>query len=180
MASKIALIALVVVLAAVNWSIAGKERHLAQGKIVYLELAPVDPRSLMQGDYMALRFAVANEVQTALSTAAMSRGPDAEAADGYAVVGVDKRGVGTFKRLDAKQPLSAGEIRMRFRVRNGDVKFATDAFFFQEGNAERYELARYGQFRVDDAGELMLVAMYDQDLNRLGPDLAKPEDKSGK
>lgn len=174
MASKIALIALVLVLAAVNWSIAGKERHLAQGKIVYLELAPVDPRSLMQGDYMALRFAVANEVETALSTAAMSRGPNAEVTDGYAVVAVDNRGVATFKRIDANQPLSAGEIRMRFRVRNGGVKFATNAFFFQEGHAQRYESARYGQFRVDDAGELLLAAMYDKDLNRLGPDLVKP------
>ena len=169
MASKIALVALVVVLALVNWSIAGKERHLAQGRIVYLELAPVDPRSLMQGDYMALRFAVANEVANALSASSRHQGQEAEGADGYVVVGVDDRGVGSFKRVQADQPLTAGEMRLRFRVRNGDVKFATNAFFFQEGHAEIYESARYGQFRVDDAGELLLAAMYDKDLKKLGP-----------
>jgi len=35
--------------------------HQARRQVVYLELAPVDPRSLIQGDYMALRFALARE-----------------------------------------------------------------------------------------------------------------------
>jgi uncharacterized membrane-anchored protein len=64
---------------------------------------------------------------------------------------------------------------MRYRVRNGAVKFATNAFFFQEGHAKHYEPARYGQFRVDSSGELLLVAMYDKELNRLGPADNKPD-----
>src|SRR5690606_19512775 len=39
-------------------AVLGFERTLRDGQLVLLELAPVDPRSLMQGDYMALRFAV--------------------------------------------------------------------------------------------------------------------------
>ena len=39
-----------------NWSIAAKERLLVSGSTVYLELALVDPRSLMRGDYMALNY----------------------------------------------------------------------------------------------------------------------------
>ena len=62
MRNKVAIIAGLIVLILVNWSIAGKERHLKEGRIVYLELAPVDPRSLMQGDYMALNFKLANEL----------------------------------------------------------------------------------------------------------------------
>jgi uncharacterized membrane-anchored protein len=171
MASKIAIAALVIVLVAVNWSIAGKERHLAEGRIVYLETAPVDPRSLMQGDYMALRFVVANEVHKVLPKARDQRRwrRDVDAADGYAIVHLGERGIGSFRRIHAGEPLSEGEIRIRYRVRNGEVKFATNAFFFQEGHAGLYQPARYGQFRVDDAGELLLVAMFDQDLNRLGP-----------
>ncbi|CAG0878818.1 unnamed protein product [Cyprideis torosa] len=57
----IALATLAIILAVVNWSIVGKEKHLADGRKIYLELAPVDPRSLMQGDYMALRFRLADE-----------------------------------------------------------------------------------------------------------------------
>ena len=169
MASKIALIALVLVLVAVNGSIIGKERHLAHGKVVYLELAPIDPRSLMQGDYMALRFAAANEVWNALPVKERGDGRSGvEVFDGYAVIGVDTRGVGSFKRVYANSPLSDGEMLMRFRVRNGEVKFATQAFFFQEGHASIYAPARYGQFRVDDTGEPLLVALYDKELKRLG------------
>ena len=47
---------LVVILAAANWAIASRERLISSGEVVYLELAPVDPRSLMQGDYMSLRY----------------------------------------------------------------------------------------------------------------------------
>src|SRR5690606_4235060 len=51
----------------VNAGIYQREQILAHGKSVILALAPVDPRSLMQGDYMALRFQVADDVRTALS-----------------------------------------------------------------------------------------------------------------
>ena len=46
----IIVLATVFVLVVVNGSIWQKERHLAEGEIVYLELAPVDPRSLIQSD----------------------------------------------------------------------------------------------------------------------------------
>ena len=44
------------------FAIQGHERTLRHGELVLLRLAPVDPRSLMQGDYMALRFAVDAEL----------------------------------------------------------------------------------------------------------------------
>ena len=165
----IAVVSLVVALCLVNWSIFVKEKHLADGKIVYLELAPVDPRSLMQGDYMALRFAVADEVYKALPKVHESRRwrHDIAAGDGSVVVTLDQRNVATFSRLDNDQKLSGSEKLLSYRIRNGTVKFATNAFFFQEGQAKSYEAARYGQFRVNDKGELLLTAMYDKDLNKL-------------
>jgi len=170
MHGKIALVFLVLILVGVNWSIAGKEKHLMVGKIVYLKLAPVDPRSLIQGDYMALRFEVANEIYKILPKSAERKSwrQDVNAADGYAVIQVDEKRIGQFKRVHNKEPLSKNEVLMRYRVRGGRVKFATNAFFFQEGTAKDYETAQYGQFRVDDSGELLLAAMYDKDLKRMG------------
>lgn len=172
MAKKIVLLATVFILGIVNWSIIGKETHLAEGRIVYLELAPVDPRSLMQGDYMALRFNIGNAVHDALPKAETYRGwrQAVDASDGQVVVHLDTRQVGSFKGLDTNQALAGDEMRLRFRVRDGEVKFATNAFFFQEGHAKYYAPAKYGQFRVDDQGELLLVAMVDKDLKRLGPE----------
>ncbi len=39
------------------------EKVLSKGEIVLLELRPVDPRSLMQGDYMSLQFRLADSVK---------------------------------------------------------------------------------------------------------------------
>jgi len=134
-------------------------------------LAPVDPRSLMQGDYMALRFRLANEVFTSLpKTKDRKRWRhDVAASDGFVVTSLDERNIGSFKSLYKDQPLSGNEILLRYRVRNGTVKFATNAYFFQEGHGKYYRPARYGQFRVDKKGELLLVEMYDKNLNKLEP-----------
>lgn len=171
MSRKVAIVSLLIILAIVNWSIFKKEKHLAEGTIVYLDLAPFDPRSLMQGDYMALRFRLANEVHRAeyQRTRGEDRPFDRVAVDGYAVVRLDERHIGTFAGLYDDQPLSEDEIVVRYRLRRGEVKLATNAFFFQEGQGEYYQPARYGQFRVDDSGEVLLVALYDGDLHKLGP-----------
>jgi uncharacterized membrane-anchored protein len=165
----IIVLATVVVLAAVNGAIWQKERHLAEGEIVYLELAPVDPRSLMQGDYMALNFALGNQIQSALfpqDEAPQEDNPPAS--NGYVVVRLDEKRIAHFQRLANGSSLANDERQLRYRLRNGQVRFATDAFFFQEGHGEGYATARYGQFRVNAKGEPLLVDLYDDELNKLG------------
>lgn len=168
----VALISLVVTLSLMNWSIAEKESHLKEGRVVYLQLAPVDPRSLMQGDYMALNFELSAKIYQALPKVEESRRwrHDVDASDGFVVVALDKDNVASYVRLFDDGELRAHEMLLFYRVRNGAVKFATNAFFFQEGDAEIYEDAEYGQFAVNNAGEPLLVAMYDEKLNRLGGD----------
>jgi uncharacterized membrane-anchored protein len=139
------------ILVLVNFSIYSREQLLSGGSVVLLQLAPVDPRSLMQGDYMALRFAVANEIR--------SRVGKEEAHDGHVVLALDEKRVGSFARIDDGRPLAANEVRMHYRLRDGRIKFATNAFFFQEGEAQRYENARFGEFRVGDDGESILTGV---------------------
>ncbi len=169
MSKLIAVISLVLVLSGINWSIANKEKHLASGKIAYLKLMPVDPRSLMQGDYMALRFELADSIIKALPKTTKTEGwrnrNNVNASDGFVVVTLDKDKVATFKSIyEDGMPLADNEITMQYRVRNQKVKFATNAFFFQEGTAKIYEKAKYGQFRVNEHGGLLLAAMYDEKL----------------
>ena len=147
----------VLVLAIVNWTIYARERHLAEGRVVLLELAPVDPRSLMQGDYMALAFAVAN-------AAALRERPT----DGRMIVALDASGVGRFVRRDDGSPLAPDEIALRYRVRDGRVKFGSNAFFFQEGHAGDYAGARYGELRVSPAGEVLLTGLRGAAFEPLG------------
>lgn len=164
----IAAATLVLILALVNWNIWAMERHLAEGEVVYLELAPVDPRSLMQGDYMALNFEMANRIREALYEMRLESG-EMDAADGSVIVRLDAQQVAHFQRLGSgEEALGADEMRLQFRLRNGSIRFATDAFFFQEGHAERYEPARFGQFRVNERGEPLLVSLHDAELELLG------------
>jgi uncharacterized membrane-anchored protein len=76
------LLNLVILLVFLNRSIVEKEKILASGKLIFLKLAPVDPRSLMQGDYMQLRY----EISTNISN-------DSIAKRGYCVVRTDKKGI---------------------------------------------------------------------------------------
>lgn len=145
-------------LAAVNVGIVQRERLLGSGRVVLLELAPVDPRSLMQGDYMALRFRIANDAFGGMS---------ARAKDGHLVASVDERGVAHFRRMADGTPPAPDEMLMRYRIRAGKPRFATDAWFFEEGKAARYDKARYGEFRVGADGEMILTGMRGEDLRPL-------------
>jgi uncharacterized membrane-anchored protein len=159
----IAVVVCLLILAFVNLSISGKEQHLAQGRVVYLDLVPVDPRSLMQGDYMALNYDVAVQANRMI--------PDkTNVKDGYVVVTVDERKIANFARLHNGEALADDEITMRYRLRNYRLKFATNGFFFRAGTSELYENARYGKFRVDEKGELLLTNLCDENLTVLGPD----------
>jgi uncharacterized membrane-anchored protein len=163
MRKAIAIAAGVVVLALANWTVAEREEQLADGRVVLLELAPVDPRSLMQGDYMALRFKAADD-----AFGRFAKVKDDVPVDGRIVVRIGERGVGSFVRRDAGGPLAAGEAALRYRIRDGRVKFATNAYFFQEGHARLYEAARYGEFRVAPNGEMLLTHMIGEKFERLG------------
>ena len=58
-------IGLASVLCVAGWIVWSNERILAHGQVVRLELAPADPRSLMQGDYMMLNYALVNALRLA-------------------------------------------------------------------------------------------------------------------
>ena len=142
----------------VNLSIAGHERTLSEGRVVLLELAPRDPRSLMQGDYMALRFAVARPVSDAARKAEMGYG--------RVVLRLDANSVAQFVRLNGGEggnaALQSDEQLLEFRLRGNETRIVTNAYFFKEGTAKDYERARYGQFRVNADGTALLAALLDE------------------
>lgn len=160
----IALLGLALVLVVMTMNIAKYENHLATGDTVLLALAPVDPRGFMQGDYMTLSYALERDV-----FAALNRDPGSYPTNeqGFVIVALDKNNVGQFVRLAAdNQPenLATNEMAIHYRIRNGTMQLATNAFFFQEGHGEAYEAAEYGLFRVNDKGEPLLTEMVDSNF----------------
>jgi uncharacterized membrane-anchored protein len=144
-------------------AVRGHERTLAEGRVVLAELAPVDPRSLMQGDYMALRFAIDEELRLrAVDSAAMPL-------PRYAVLLLDAAGRATLAELSDVLPAPATDhVAVRIRHRDGGLSIGPNAFFFQEGAAERFGAARWGEFRVAPDGKALLTHLRDAEFNRLG------------
>ena len=148
------------VLAVANVGIWQKESLIAHGQPVFVALAPVDPRSLMQGDFMALRFAVPSEAANTRHDQEGGRRP-------MVVARRDARGIATLQRLDHGEPLATDEIRIELSPKNQSWVLVTDAWFFKEGEAERWARAKYGEFRVGSDGRALLVGLRGAELQPL-------------
>ncbi len=154
------------ILGGINYSIFHKENIKHNGDIIYMDLAPVDPRSLMQGDYMILNFRLAREIENGLNITA--RGAWVENAEAnqatdapregetrFAYVALDENRIANYRVAPEEKA-----IKLRYRIRNGRVWLGTNGFFFEEGKAQQYARARYGEFRLDrDSGEAVLVGL---------------------
>jgi uncharacterized membrane-anchored protein len=124
-----------------------------------LELAPRDPRSILQGDYMVLRYSLARQI---------NRKEVSE--DGYVVVKLDQNNVASFVRKQQDdEKLQPNEHLLQYRIRNGVAKIATDAYFFQEQHGQYYRSARYGEVRVSDNGNAVLVGLRDAKFQVMKP-----------
>jgi uncharacterized membrane-anchored protein len=152
-AGIVATLALTLVVA--NGAIWQKEALISNGRPIFIALAPADPRSLMQGDYMALNFrlpAVEN-----LRTARHAR----------VIAHVDSRGVAVMQGLATDRALAADEIVIELLQTRSGLRPATDAWYFKEGEAQRWSRAQYGEFRIDDHGRALLVNLRGPDLEPL-------------
>lgn len=132
-----------------------KEGILRTGTTVLLELAPRDPRSLLQGDYVTLRYAESDAVLEATGwddrrtrVVVFHQGDD---------------GVARFVRLDDPTPLGTGDLRLRAQRVESGYAFGADSYFFSEGNGATWERARYAEVKVARDGTAVLVGLRDQD-----------------
>lgn len=160
---------LALVLAAVNWQIVAKQRVLDGGRTVLLALRPVDPRSLMQGDYMELRYA----------EALVPLADQAPTAGGLVVVALDADGVASFRRFDDGRPLAPDEQRLRFKRRapaglqsaadSAEIFIGAESFLFQEGHADAYAEAHYGILKVAPDGSSVLAGLADRERRPIRP-----------
>lgn len=166
------LLGVLAVVAYAAWFIYDKERIISRGELILFELAPVDPRSLLQGDYMRLSYRIDDEL-THLEVPP----------NGYLVFVTDDAGVARFRRLQLQRtPLESEERLIQFRrrragsMRNRMVKLAADSYFFQEGTSERFERARYGGLMIDDRGQAVLLGLWDEDRQPI-PQSPPPTDQ---
>ncbi|MGL4859570.1 MAG: GDYXXLXY domain-containing protein [Enterobacteriaceae bacterium] len=156
-------------LAGYNYSIVAKERLIATGQEVILQLQPLDPRSLMQGDYVELRFAAAEDINKDL--AAHGLAPKVEAwqksaprklPKGLAVFTL-RDGYHHFVRMDDGSPLQKSEVLLEYKQRHNRIVFGGGSFFVQEGTGRAVETeAKFARLRVDAQGKGIITDLLDK------------------
>ncbi len=153
-------VTIAIVLALINIEIAGKEHIVRNGTTVLLRIAPRDPRSLMQGDYMALRYTMDRDVAREAERTGMN--------DGTAVIELGELNEASFVALYQGQQLQDGQYLLRYRKRGDSVRLASDAYFFEEGSGQDYSSARFGEIRINTKGDAVLTGLRDAEGKRLG------------
>ena len=148
------------VLLVINVEIAGKEQIVRNGTTVLLRIAPRDPRSLLQGDYMALRYTMAAAVASEAEQFGMN--------DGFVVIELGELNQARFVSLYKDQQLQDGQHLLRYRKRGDSVRLASDAYFFEEGSGQEYSSARFGEIRLNTNGDAVLIGLRDSGGERLG------------
>ena len=141
-----------------NHSLVKKEELLRDGQLVLLALAPVDPRSLMQGDYMTLRYESSENIDYANLPKR-----------GYCIVRLDTNGVATRVRFQKNlTPLNDGEHLIEYTLSDEwSVNIGAESFFFQEWQATKYEKAKYGGVKIDRRGNSLLIGLYNEQLLKI-------------
>ncbi|WP_447833502.1 GDYXXLXY domain-containing protein [Aeromonas veronii] len=150
------------ILAGINATVWRYERAMSSGEVVLLRLAPVDPRSLMQGDYMRLNYEIARELTSRDARANQDKGSDT------LVIRLDAHQVASLV-ADGKPDLLASDERL-LQVHQSERQWqiGPDAYFFEEGSGEQYEAARYGEFRLQADGKTLLVGLRDEAYQPIG------------
>lgn len=148
----------VIALGLANVDVWRKETVISQGQRILVPLAPRDPRSLMQGDYMQLRFSIPQDIREALDDSTAYQ----LAKRAVVVARLNERGVAELLRLALPGEVPAEpEILLPLKQLKGDWVLVTDAYFFAEGQGQRFEQARFGEFRVLPDGRALLVGLAD-------------------
>ena len=180
----------IALLGAVNYKVQQFEDVLATGKPIVLKIAPVDPRSLMQGDYMILNYAILSEFQQSqvlpesneslesnesIDTVESNEttGIDESSPSGkkaYILVHLDKNHVATFCEEQSEIPTDfkhcTPNVYLPIRYKGWLPELPSQDYFFAEGKGEHYAQAEYAEYRFKD-GILLLARLLDKDLKGL-------------
>ncbi|MBR3603218.1 MAG: GDYXXLXY domain-containing protein [Elusimicrobiaceae bacterium] len=121
------------------------QRALKEAQTVYFKIAPVDPRALLSGDYMTLRYDFEGNTWGNKKDITLF---------------VNEQNVATLKQsANAEKVLSIKAFGSHYRLPH--------QFYFQEGTGKKYELAVYAQAAVLPNGNILLTGLTDENFNLL-------------
>ncbi|WP_203363948.1 GDYXXLXY domain-containing protein [Bacillus sp. REN10] len=159
---KPVLVILLLQLAFIGFTSWQKEQLLQNGQLVALKLEPLDPRSLLQGDYVQLNY----EMHTKFLDQ-----PDSLEGKVHIIleksadnVQVNGKQVPIYKPktfVSANQPAVVNEekVILQGKARYGTLDLGIEHFFIPENTGQKWENKNYALVRVADNGDAILETL---------------------
>lgn len=150
--------------------VAKNEWHLHHSKSIFIELRPVDPRSILQGDYMALAY------ELNLQSLKTLAGSENEALDQVifnhpsvpAKVILDSQNRVVRTILDINNSFAGQSLILKNPENRLQALYpASRSFLFAEGLAQCYQKAKYAEFKINTKGEAILFDLRGEGLQPL-------------
>ncbi|WP_424767660.1 GDYXXLXY domain-containing protein [Paenibacillus sp. sgz302251] len=157
------LIAIVIILQLgyIGYHTAASESLLSNGTSIKLQIEPLDPRSLLQGDYVTLNYSI--------STPPQAIADELEEKPGMSRIKVvlrpDDRGVYIFDRLYKKgDTLSDKEVIINGKTSGWQsIYYGIETYFVPEGTGtETEQNARFAHIKVSKSGDALLERLTKQ------------------
>lgn len=173
---KILLIINIVILFVITaFSATKEEGYRKLDNYFYLELAPVDPRSLLQGDYMTLNYDITDKVRNFIFDNLYNydeNNKDKEARElanmkkAYIAVRLDENKVAKFVKITKEKTNEKDLLFIAYKNNGFSVDINANSYLFQEGTGKKYENARYSKV-VLVGDNLRLIDLRDKDFKEI-------------
>lgn len=167
------------------------EQHLKNSQSIYVRLQPADPRSFIQGDYMALNYQLylaPQETRFSIENHLDSTKPAIESNETISQVFSghyyddrikNKSSVLNYVALDQQRrvihtyfeaPKNIATVLLILKNPNNrytSLYPASKSFLFAEGLRQCYQAAHYAEFKVDQQGNAILASLRGKQLQDL-------------
>lgn len=146
---------LLLLMLAFGYSVIKEEKNLNK-KTFYIKTVPIDPRSLIQGDYMILNYDI---TESARAEARNLR-------KGYIRVRINDLKVAEFIGVDREYlPSSDNELSIQFHQNDSTIDIGVNSYLFQEGTGDKFQKAKYAEVIELKNGKLRLKHLLDEKFN---------------
>lgn len=133
-----------------------KEERYQKQESFYLKLAPVDPRSLLQGDYMVLNYDISDKARIESSNLNLK--------NGYIVVALNEHKIASFLSVSNSKINEENTKSIPFTYRGSNIDIGGNTFLFQEGMGEQYSRAKYAKVVITKSS-IRVLDLLDSDFH---------------
>lgn len=140
-----------------GYSVIKEEKNLKKATF-YIKTVPVDPRSMIQGDYMVLNYDIAESARMEIGNIRK----------GYIRIKINDLKIAEFIRIDEEcLPPSNNEISIQFQKNGSNIDIGVNSYLFQEGTGNKFQKAQYAEVIELKNGKLRLKNLLDKDFIKI-------------